>query len=229
MKYAERCFIFLILMFLASRVCEAAACYGTRLPEKHHAAIGLETYGMDGRALEDSQGKVSSRQYFLRLSYGVFDWLSIDLKGGGGNIRQHAAASDDIDYSSSFAGGYGLRLKLLEHKDARVVFGFHHVSVHPFHTEAAGVKHRAILDDWQVSLLASYGIKGWTPYLGARWSRVDYIHWIDDARKRVMSDGSRCVGLIAGIDVPFGKRVWMNVEGQFVNEAALSVSLNYGF
>jgi hypothetical protein len=218
-KYAERYFIFLTLMFLASRVCEAAACYGTRLPEKHHAAIGLETYSMDGRALEDDQGKVSSRQYFLRISYGVFDWLSIDLKGGGGDIRQHATSTDDIDYSSSFAGGYGLRLKLLEHKDAKVVFGFQHVSVHPFHTEAAGVKHRAILDD----------IEGWVPYLGARWSRVDYIHWIDDARKRVMSDAGRCVGLIAGIDVPFGKRVWMNVEGQFVNETALSVSLNYGF
>lgn len=31
--------------------------------------------------------------------------MSIDLKGGAGNIKQHPVGSDEIDYPANFAGG----------------------------------------------------------------------------------------------------------------------------
>jgi hypothetical protein len=222
-------FAFLTFTFFVFNFSYAAPCYGTGLPKKNHFVLGLQEYSIYKRDLKDDFGKVSSRQYFLLLSYGVFDWLSIDLKGGTGNIKQHLSSSEDIDYGRSFAGGYGFRLKFLDKNNAKMVFGFQHISVHPFSAEVSGIKHKAILDDWQFSLLCSYDFKRFTPYIGSRWSRIDYIHWNNGSRKRIMSDLNRSTGLIAGIDIPFNKKLWLNVEGQFFDSTGLCASLNYSF
>ena len=58
----------------------AAPCYGTRLPEKNKIDLGLQNYTILKRYQENDLGKLRSIQDFLLLSYGVFDWLSIDLK-----------------------------------------------------------------------------------------------------------------------------------------------------
>jgi hypothetical protein len=137
--------------------------------------------------------------------------------------------TSEIDYAYSFNGGYGLRLKLYDAHKVRAVFGFQHISVHPRHTTAAGVKQRSILDDWQTSLLASYELGFVTPYLGTRWSRIDYIHWQDDIRKRKMSDLGKSWGLICGLDIPLVERVWLNVEGSFFDSEAVAASVNFKF
>jgi hypothetical protein len=89
------------------------------------------------------------------------------------------------------------------------------------------MKHKAVLDDWQFSALVSYNLKKITPYLGSRWSRADYIHWVNGERDRVKSDLTKSFGLIFGFDLPVTKRVWLNLEGQFLDSEALAFSLNY--
>lgn len=225
----RKLFLVLLLAFSFVLPSYAAPCYGTKLPAKKELFIGLQSHSIFKRYLEDKFGKLRSNQYFLLLSYGVFDWLSIDLKGGAGNIKQHPVGSDEVDYDANFAGGYGFRLKFFDRDKTKMVFGFQHISVHPKSTHLGIVKNKAILDDWQGSLLASYDFKKFTPYLGTRWSRVDYIHTQGDSRKRKMSDSGKSIGLIVGLDIPVTKKVWVNLEGNFFDSEAAAFSLNYSF
>jgi hypothetical protein len=209
--------------------CYAAPCYGTKMPDKKKFFAGVQSHSIIKRYLEEDYGKIRSMQHFLLISYGVFDWLSIDLKVGAGNIKQHPLGSDEVDYSSGFAGGYGFRIRLFDTGTSKMVFGFQHISVHPRKLHLGPVKHTAVLDDWQVSLLVSHRLGKITPYLGAKWSRVDYIHWVEENRKRRMSDLTKDVGLVLGCDIPFNDRVWINLEGQAIDSEALALSLNFSF
>jgi len=226
MKKTILIFVFLLQVSISAN---SAPCYGTKMPQERQFFTGLGNHTLFKRYLEDDYGKLRSTQSFLLLSYGIFDWLSIDLKGGAGDMHQRPVDSSEIDYSTGFAGGYGFRLRLLDKKNTQVIFGFQHISVHPKRTYVSGVKNKAVLDDWQVSLLASYDLKIFTPYIGTRWSRVDYIHWVDDNRKRVMSDLGKSIGLVFGFDVPFTQKIWLNLEGSSLDSDSFSGSLNYGF
>lgn len=152
-------------VFLLITSCYAAPCYGTKMPQRGEFFGGFQSYSIFKRYLEDDYGKVRSIQIFFNLSYGVFDWFAIDLKGGAGDIKQRPIGASEIDYAYSFNGGYGLRLRLYDAHKIKAVFGFQHISVHPKHTYAAGVKQRAVLDDWQTSLLASYSLGPVNPYI----------------------------------------------------------------
>ncbi|MCG8432378.1 MAG: hypothetical protein MJA29_14565 [Candidatus Omnitrophica bacterium] len=226
------CLVIFVSMLSLRTDLGAAPCYGTRLPLKGKFVAGTETYMVFKRYLEAGFGEMRSTQYFFKLSYGVFDWLSVDLKGGAGNIKQRPPTSDEVDYRSDFAGGYGYRLRLYDNGRAKAVFGFQHISVHPSSSKTGSsgdVRNKAILDDWQYSLLFSYKTAKCTPYLGTRWSRMDYIHRVEGDRKRRMSDLTRDIGLIAGIDIAINESVWLNLEGQFLDAEALSLSLNWEF
>ncbi len=220
------CFILVLISIIPA---QAAPCYGTKMPKEKQFFLGAQTHMIFKRYLEDDFGKVRSTQHFLLVSWGLYDWLAIDLKGGAGNIKQRPITSDEIDYSSSFAGGYGFRLRLYEEDKLKMVFGFQHISVHPKTSRLGGTRHRAILDDWQFSLLASRDFFKTTPYLGIKWSRVDYIHKIEDSRKRRMSDLTKDLGVVAGFDLAFSQRAWLNVEGQFCDGEACAVSMNFSF
>ncbi|MFH1413453.1 MAG: hypothetical protein ABIG56_01215 [Candidatus Omnitrophota bacterium] len=199
------------------------------MPKEHKFFAGYESHAIFKRYLKNEMGKIRSTQHFLLVSYGLSDWFSIDLKVGAGNIKQNPPASDEVDYRTNFAGGYGLRVKFYEKERAKAVFGFQHISVHPRSTHLGNNKHQAVLDDWQVSLLASYDFSKLTSYLGTRWSRVDYIHWNIGNRNRVMSDMTKEIGLIFGIDLPIAKKVRLNLEGQVLDSEALSFSVIYDF
>ena len=60
-------------------------------------------------------------------------------------------------------------------------------------------------------------------------SRVDYIHWVEDSRKRRMSDLTKTYGLVAGIDFALPSNYWINLEGHFFDEEAVSCALMYEF
>jgi len=228
-KFLVLNFSFTLCAISFTLTCDAAPSYGTKFPKQKEFNIGLGSYTIFKRYLEGQNGKLRSSQEFLLLSYGVFDWLSIDLKGGAGFIKQHPAGGDELDYPTFMGGGYGFRLKLYDAKDTKIVFGFQHISIHPRTIEVEDVKNKAVLDDWQFSALLSYNLKKITPYLGTRWSRADYIHWTNGDRNRIKSDLSKSVGLIVGCDLPITQRFWFNLEGQFFDSEALAFSLNYSF
>lgn len=220
-------FIILILAYATSSI--AAPCYGTRMPKGKRMFLGVGNYNVFKRYLENDYGKVRSMQNFLLLSYGVFDWLSVDLKGGAGNIKHHPAGSDEIDYPSSFDGGYGFRVKAYENEKLKIVYGFQHISVHPKTVHLGNVENQSILDDWQISFLASYDFQKITPYLGAKLSRMDYIHRVDGNRKRWMSDLTKNWGAVLGFDLSLTEKIWINLEGQVQDSVAAAFSLNYSF
>jgi hypothetical protein len=197
------------------------------MPQKRKFFAGLEYYTIFKRYQEKDYGRLRSAQHFLLISYGVYDWLSIDLKCGGGNIKQHPADRAEIDYPYNFAGGYGLRLGLYDKNNTKMVFGFQHISVHPKSTHLEDGRHKAVLDDWQVSILLSQKFGKATPYLGTRWSRLDYIHRIGDERKRVMSDLTKSVGLIFGLDYAWTDKIWFNLEAGFLDSQAVAFSINF--
>lgn len=199
------------------------------MPQRGKLSAGLESYTILKRDLEDEYGSVRSLQNSVLLSYGIFDWLSLDLKAGTGYIKHHPLGSSEIDYPTSFAAGYGLRLKLYEKDSIKVISAFQHISVHPRKALINNLTHRAILDDWQVSVLASYDFGMVIPYLGTRWSRIDYIHKIEEDRKRKMSDLTKSTGFIFGFALPFAEKAWLNLEGQFFDSKAFAVSVNYAF
>ncbi len=224
-----RILVFIILFLTSATYSFAAPCYGTSLPKEKKIFLGVQDYTIFKRYLENDFGKVRSMQIFLLLSYGVFDWLSVDLKGGVGNIKQHPLGSDEIDYPSSFNGGYGFRVKAYENKNLKFVYGFQHISVHPKMVYLGNVPNQAILDDWQVSFLASYNFQKVTPYLGAKLSRMDYIHRVDGNRKRRMSDLTKSWGAVLGFDLPLTEKIWINLEGQAQDATTAAFSLNYSF
>ncbi len=221
--------LMVLCIFCGVSVAQAAPCYGTTMPQKKQCTAGVQNYLVFKRYQEHQDGKMRSGQEFLLVSYGVFDWLTLDLKGGAGYIKQHPPGVDELDYPSYMGGGYGLRVRVFEKDKFKSVLGLHHISIHPYSINIGPVKHKAVLDDWQVSLLGSYGCSYATPYIGVRLSRMDYIHWVDGVRNRIKSDGSRSVGVILGVDVPLGKRFWLNIEGSLMDSEAVATSLNVSF
>ncbi len=228
-EFGVRSVLFLLVASYCLLVTDvfAAPSYGTRMPAKKKLHLGFQSHSIFKRYLEHEAGSLRSQQEFFLLSLGLYDWLSIDLKGGAGFIKQHPQGSDELDYPTYMGGGYGFRLKLYEAENTKWVFGFQHISIHPLTIDLGSAKHKAVLDDWQFSTLLSYDFRKIIPYLGARWSRVDYIHWIDKERDRVKSDLTKSFGLIVGFDLPITKKVWLNGEGHFLDGEALVLSLNF--
>lgn len=199
------------------------------MPGKGKFFSGIQNHTVLKRYLEDHNGKIRSVQNFILISYGLFDWFSIDLKGGAGHVKHHPEGKDEIDYSTYLGGGYGFRIKLLQRNNTKMVFGFQHTSIHPHTTHIEAKKNKAVLDDWQFSLLASREFPIFTPYLGTRWSRMDCIHWVNNVRNRKRSDPTKNIGLIVGADIPLGDRVWFNIEGNFFDVDAFATSINFEF
>ncbi|MCA9400970.1 MAG: hypothetical protein KC713_05050 [Candidatus Omnitrophica bacterium] len=220
----------LILFFCSYPAAVAAPAYGTNLPKKRDLVIGVQTHFIDERELEDTHGTMQSLQHFLLLSYGVTDWLSLDLKGGAGNIKQTSEAGTELNYASYMAGGYGFRLRFYQSDDITFVFGFQHISVHPYQTFLQTKKYKAVLDDWQFTFLGSktFG-ENVDVYAGAKWSRMDYIRWENDKRKRIQSDLGKSVGAVLGVDIPLKDRWKINMEAQFIDVQAYSFNIQYSF
>lgn len=225
--------IFKILFLLAvvlniSGGAAAAPAYGTRLLEAGKIQFGLETYRVSELDLEDNFGRLDSVQYFGLLSYGLTDWLTVDLKGGLGDVDHQPAGGSEIHFPTYLGGGYGFRLRLLDREPWKAVFGFQHISVHPYSINLGPDKQKVVLDDWQLSLLVSRKIRGVTPYAGVKLSRMDYIRWINTVdRKRIQPDNN--LGAILGLEVPFGERLFGRIEGQWLDAAAMSASVEWLF
>lgn len=230
MLLMEKIFALLFVLISFTNLSHAAPVYGTRMPAKGKFYGGVQTHAVFDKKLEGIHGEMATTQHFIMLSYGLTDWLSIDLKAGVGNIRQHPDAGEKLGYASRFAGGYGFRIKAYEKNDVRAVVGFQHISVHPWEDWTGGNKYQAIVDDWQASAVVSYDLGRMTPYAGLKAGRMDYTYWVDeDERNRVKSDETRMIGLALGIDVDISQDIWLNVEAQVGDVEALVAGINVKF
>lgn len=209
----------------------AAPAYGTTMPEKDQAIWGLQHYEVFGRNLQDDQGSIKSRQNHLLLSYGLKEWLSLDLKLSLYSKFDHETIGGvETEYNNPvWGGGYGFRVRLYEGGPLKVVAGFQHISIHPKTVKANGSKTNGIFDDWQGSLLTGYKIGRFTPYGGISYASMDYIQRLNSRRNRIKSDSHRSVAGIIGTDFDLTDRVYLNLEGNLVDGGAASASVNVRF
>lgn len=230
----KRLLLVLVIFLSFTKFVCAAPAYGTRLPEKGQFYGGLQFHRIMERDLDGNQGRFSSSQYFALLSYGIFDFLSLDLKGGFGDGDWFTNGYDEINLPIWLTGGYGARLRLFESEDKKYqwVLGFQHISVHPksddIFSDARGPRFKMVIDDWQFSLLGSAQIAdSLTLYAGGKWDRMDLITWTEGNRNRIKPDD--VWGGIIGCDWDLTDHVWINAEGDFMDGQAYSVGVNTAF
>lgn len=219
-----------VLAIISANNLFAVPCYGTHMPGKKKFFGGVEYNYIIKRELEHDHGRVKNPDQFLMVSYGIFDWLSLDLKGGSGKIYYKDSEYGDQEFATSFAGGYGFRIRLWQNKnkDIKVVTGFQHISVHPKRVHSADGRYSIVIDEWQGSCLGSVRIKQFDPYLGFKYETFDLIRWLKDAnRKRYKSEDNW--GLVLGTDFWLKKNIKLNLECHFLDEKAASVSLTREF
>lgn len=219
-----------LVIFLATGLSYAAPTYGTDMLNRGKYASGYQNNVIFKHDLNDSNGNIKSDQHYYDLSYGVYDWLTVDGKIGLGDLHRKGGIHPKLDYNYGFAGGYGFRVQPW-HSDkykARIVLGFHHISVHPQKRILSNDKYKTIYDDWQTSLLGSKEIGPVNPFIGVKLSLGDYIYWVNDIdRKRKTSE--TFVGLVFGASVKLNKEIYVRVESHFFDENSLSTGVYYTF
>jgi hypothetical protein len=80
-----------VLLSLFTIKTHAAPTDGTIMPYRGKYITGYQNNAIFKHDLADPYGNVKSDQHYYTLSYGVFDWLSLDGKIGFGNVRERVA------------------------------------------------------------------------------------------------------------------------------------------
>lgn len=220
----------MICLTLIARPLLAAPTDGTNIPYKGKYITGYQNNSIFKHDLSGSYGNIRSFQNYYTLSYGVFDWLTLDGKIGFGNVREKGGLAPEVDHDYGFAGGYGFRLRVLDDakNKVRIVTGFQHTSTHPPDKNAGGDKRHAIYEDWQASLVASKDIGILTPFAGAKMSYGNLIQTTNDGSRKNRPP-KYYGGVIIGCDVKLTKNTYLSVEGHFIDETSLSSGAYYTF
>lgn len=209
----------------------AAPSNGTRFPPKGKIESGYQYNVMFERPLSRSFGDLKTQNNFYTLSFGVFDWLSVDGEAGLGDTIEKGGKLPTLEYNTGFAGGYGFRMRVFKNDQwgLRAILGGQHICVHPQVRSIDNDKYEAILDDWQVSAIIAKDFKFITVYTGIKGSDCQIIYKLNKHdRKRVSSDSY--IGLIIGAELYlFDGKARINIEGRFFDETALSTSVSWLF
>lgn len=219
-----------LLALLIPCTLHSAPTDGTNIPYKGKYVTGYQNNSIFKHDLADSYGNVRSLQNYYTLSYGVFDWLTLDGKIGFGNLREKGGVHPKVEHNYGFAGGYGFRLRVLDDKknNVRVVAGFQHTSTHPVDRNLNGDKRHAIYEDWQASLVSSKDVGRITPFAGAKISYGNLIQKTNEIDRKNRPP-AYYAGVIVGCDVRLTKNTYVSVEGHFIDETSLSTGIYYKF
>ena len=208
----------------------AAPTDGTNIPYKGKYITGYQNNSIFKHDLAGSYGNVRSLQNYYTLSYGVFDWLTLDGKIGFGNVREKGGVHPKVEHNYGFAGGYGFRLRVMDDaaNKVRVVTGFQHTSAHPANRNLSGDKRMAIYEDWQVSLVSSKDVGIITPFAGAKVSYGNLIQKTNDIDRKNRPP-KYYAGVVVGCDLKVTKNTYLSFEGHFIDETSLSAGAYYKF
>ena len=190
--------------------------------------IGAEVNIIYRRDIEDISTTIGSSQYFYCMSYGLFDWLNIEGKFGSGDIKDDEYNNQKFYYNYNWGGGYGLRLKLYESGNIRLICGVHHISIHPDPNKTTdNLTHRAILDETQFDAILAYIGERFSPYIGMKVSHARLIRRIGSERATLRQEEN--YGFVLGFDYMLRERLRFNFESRFVDEYALTCGVGYIF
>lgn len=222
--------LLVLLLFTAYPPLSAAPTDGTNIPYKGKYITGYQNNSIFKHDLAGSYGNVRSLQNYYTLSYGVFDWLTLDGKIGFGNLREKGGVHPKVEHNYGFAGGYGFRLRVMDDaaNKVRVVTGFQHTSTHPANRNLNGDKRMAIYEDWQASLVSSKDVGIVTPFAGAKVSYGNLIQKTNDIDRKNRPP-KYYAGIVVGCDVRLTKNTYLSVEGHFIDETSLSAGAYYKF
>ncbi len=204
----------------------AIPSFGTQMPAagKYHA--GYRANFVFNRDVEDYE-EAGTYAYHYELSYGFSDWFCFDGMIGLGGVEAEYTNRDKLEYSPGFSGGYGFRAKIYDNQRHELdwVMGFQHMSTHPGkRRQVKGHKYEIIWDEWQFSTTMSKKLWRFIPYCGMKWSFIYLIDKVDGDRHRKLSEGAP-VGLIVGTDFRLNDYLFLNAEGRFFDEEAVSAGL----
>jgi len=222
----------LIFSIIFSGALYAAPSNGTRFPAKKAFEVGYEFNSLQKRSLDRSYGNLSSTNNFITVSFGATDWLVLDGKIGLGDVTQKGGIHlPKIEYGTSFAGGYGFRIKLFDDVKTGflVIVGGQHISVHPEDRSVDDDKFESFLDDWQMSGVVTKRVGILNPYVGIKLSDCEIIYKINkNNKKRRFSENH--IGFLFGSDIYFLKdKLRVNIEARFFDETAFSTGVAYLF
>ncbi len=224
----KRSFIIMVFFFLiVLRSAFASPACGTQLPLKKEMFLGLQHSFIKRQNLSNDLGYIESHQNYFSLSYGLTDWLVLDLKASlYSSFRYHLSGGGGIKYEDPlWGGGYGFRVKAYEYGPIKSVVGFQHFSIHPRTVHVAGEKVQGILEDWQGSALFSYDMKRLSPYIGFRYMMMDYIRLVNKDRKMIKSEKGSRPGFLSGMDIPLSQKTWLNVEVDWQDGGAVAAGV----
>jgi len=223
----SRILVFIIILF-STTYAYSTPLEGPTMPKKGHWVTGLQFNNVTDQDIHYLKGKAESKDYYLNLSYGIFDNLTLDGKLGVGNVSYFRDGAEDLNYSNGFSGGYGLRYKILKEEEHKVtvIVGLHHVCVHPHSvSDNEGLNQEVIWDDWQLDSLVSKTFGKFSPYVGVKVKRAYLLRRVSHNKQRMKSDVEG--GGAVGFDYRFTKSIYLNTEVRFIDEQAYSVGLSY--
>lgn len=218
------------ILLLTSYSLYAAPTDGTNIPYKGKYVTGYQNNSIFKHDLGNSYGNVRSDQHYYTLSYGVFDWLTLDGKIGFGSLREKGGVHPKVEHNYGFAGGYGFRLRVLDDakNKVRIVTGFQHTSTHPASRNLNGDKREAIYEDWQASLVSSKDIGIFTPFAGGKISYGNLIQKTNEMDRKNRPP-KYYAGAVLGCNVKITKNTYMGVEAHFIDETSLTSGIYYKF
>ena len=225
----KKALVFFITYAVTAKVVSACPIEGPNMPNGGRWKTGLQVNIMFDKEMRNIKGEVDTAQLFSALSYGITERLCFDGKAGIGEIKFDIEDSEKIEYPAGFAGGYGGRILLHDDKKSgiRCILGLHHISVHPDSVEIGGVEHKAILDEWQCSLMISKTINRFSPYIAGKFSKIYLIRWVDGFRERITPESDW--GLVAGTDFKINENARLSLEGRAFDEESVTIGFGYTF
>jgi len=221
--------IVLSILFLFTQNCNAIPSEGNFFPELNKTIWAIQYNNIFLRDFNKVEGKASTSQCFLQASYGISEKFFLDGKIGVGNVSFELNNGMDLDFPSGFAGGYGFRYIVHENKNNKTksIFGFQHISCHPFKDTVNDIEYRVIWDEWQGSWLFIKEYEKSAVYIGPQYSAAQLKYKVDSFRRRLKSEDY--LGMIIGGNYNINKNMMIKAEARFFDEWALDFGISHKF
>ncbi|MFH1062958.1 MAG: hypothetical protein V1747_08785 [Candidatus Omnitrophota bacterium] len=221
--------IFLIILLLFCQNAGAIPSEGDFIPGLNKTIWAVQSNNIFLRDFNKVEGKASTGQCFIQASYGLSERFFLDGKVGVGSISFERNDGVKLDFPTGFAGGYGFRYLAYENKKNNIksIFGFQHISCHPYKDTVNDVQYHVIWDEWQGTWLFIKEYAKAAIYCGPQYSSAQLKYKVDSWRRRLKSEDSW--GMLIGGNYNINKNLTVTAEARFFDEWALNFGISHEF
>ncbi|MBU1088225.1 MAG: hypothetical protein KKD05_12005 [Candidatus Omnitrophica bacterium] len=221
--------LFLAILLLFAPNSSAIPSEGNFFPELNETLWAIQSNNIFLRDFNKVEGKASTAQCFVQASYGISERFFLDGKVGIGNVSFNVQDGVNLDFHNGFAGGYGVRYIAHENKKKNIksIFGFQHISCHPFKDKVNDVQYRVIWDEWQGTWLFIKEYEKASVYIGPQYSAAQLKYKVDSFRRRLKSEDNW--GMLVGGNYNVNKNLMIQAEVRLFDEWALNFGISHKF